>query len=76
MKTTLSLLTIACALTMVSRLRYTSFKGERKNERTHAACTGGGWRGSAAAMNGARSRLQQRGQACVPILPWRESGLG
>jgi CDP-diacylglycerol--serine O-phosphatidyltransferase len=26
-------LTIACALTMVSRLRYTSFKGERKNER-------------------------------------------
>ena len=26
-------LTITCALTMVSRLRYTSFKGERKNER-------------------------------------------
>jgi CDP-diacylglycerol--serine O-phosphatidyltransferase len=26
-------LTIACALMMVSRVRYTSFKGERKNER-------------------------------------------
>ena len=26
-------LTIACALLMVSRIRYTSFKGERKNER-------------------------------------------
>ena len=26
-------LTIACALMMVSRVRYTSFKGEKKNER-------------------------------------------
>jgi CDP-diacylglycerol--serine O-phosphatidyltransferase len=26
-------LTVACALMMVSRVRYTSFKGERKNER-------------------------------------------
>ena len=26
-------MTIACALLMVSRIRYTSFKGERKHER-------------------------------------------